>query len=157
MSFLPTFFSRVHLSRGSNYLPAPRGWGRPSSRSPGAPSLGRRLSLVGSDRVRRGLGLFRSTSVSWPRSPSGRWWLRGEISTALGQRAAHHLEQGIFAKGVRVVLILIAARYLKDALPNERAEGMASSPVSPFLNALGDGFTQAQLFIHPCQPEKTTV
>ena len=83
--------------------------------------------------------------------------LAGKLCSALGQRAAHHLQQGIFPKGVRVVLVLVAARYLKDALANERDERMASSPVSPLLNALGDSLAQAQLFIHLCQPEKPAV
>src|SRR5215210_295176 len=57
--------------------------------------------------------------------------LAGQIGTALMQRAAHHLEQRVFAKGVRIVLILVAAGYLEDALLDEGSERVASLPPTP--------------------------
>jgi hypothetical protein len=42
-----------------------------------------------------------------------------QIGPRLGQRSTNQLEQRLFSKNVRVVLILVAARYLKDALPYE--------------------------------------
>src|SRR5215208_186661 len=83
--------------------------------------------------------------------------LRGEVLTALGQRAARHLQQGIFPQGVRVVLVFVAARYLQDALPDERDERMASPPVSPLGYALADGLAQTQFGVHLREPEEPAV
>jgi hypothetical protein len=78
-------------------------------------------------------------------------------SSTLGKRATHQLEQRIFSKSVRVVLILIATRNLKDALPNERDKGVPSSPLSLLRHVFGDGLAQAQLGVHPRKPQEPAV
>jgi hypothetical protein len=83
--------------------------------------------------------------------------LRGEIGTRLGQRSAHELEQRIGAKGIRVVLVLVTARYLEDALLEECHQGVVSFPLSPLRHVLGHGFAQAELFVGLSQPGEPTV
>ncbi len=83
--------------------------------------------------------------------------LRGKVLAALGQRAARHLQQGIFPQGVRVVLVLVAAGYLQDALPDERDERMASPPISPLGYAFGDGLAQAHLGVHLREPQEPAI
>jgi hypothetical protein len=80
-----------------------------------------------------------------------------QVSSALGQRAANHLEQEVFSQGVRVVLVLIPTRYLEDPLPNERGKGVAPSPVSPLGHRLGDGLAQTQLLVHLGHTQKSAV
>src|SRR5829696_3237645 len=83
--------------------------------------------------------------------------LAGEIGAALRQRAAGELEQRVFPQEVGVVLVLIATRYLKDALADERKQGVAPLPRSPLGYAFGYGLTQSYLAIHLSQPEKPAV
>lgn len=42
--------------------------------------------------------------------------LAREVLAGLRQRPAHELEERVGAKGVGIVLVLVAARYLEDAL-----------------------------------------
>jgi len=66
-------------------------------------------------------------------------------------------DEPMAAEAIRLHVHLEVARYLKDALANERAEGVASSPVSPLRHAPGDCFTQTQLGVHLGDPEKPAV
>jgi len=83
--------------------------------------------------------------------------LGSQLLTTLGQRTAHHLEQRIFAKGVGVVLILVTARYLVDALLEQRHQGVASFPLSPLWDVLGHGLAQAEFFVYFGEPEQPAV
>src|SRR5215210_9284263 len=83
--------------------------------------------------------------------------LTGKVEAALGKRAAAEFEQRIFSKSVRVVLIVVSARYLKNALPNERGERVARFPRAPLGHTFGDGLAQAQLLVHPRQPEHSSI
>jgi hypothetical protein len=47
--------------------------------------------------------------------------LTGEVRVGLGQASQNQLEQGIFSQGVRVVLVLVAARYLAIAAKTRSA------------------------------------
>jgi hypothetical protein len=83
--------------------------------------------------------------------------LGSQLPSTLGQRTAHQLEQGVFAKGVRVVLVLVTARYLEDALLEERHQGVVSFPLSPFWDVLGHGLAQAEFFVYFGEPEQPAI
>jgi hypothetical protein len=83
--------------------------------------------------------------------------LARKVGAALRHRAAGELEQGVFAQGVRIVLVLVSARYLVDALANERSQPMAALPLSPFRHALGDGCAQPEFRIHLREPHEPAV
>ncbi len=83
--------------------------------------------------------------------------LARQIGPALRQRAARHLQQGVFAQGIRIVLVLVAARYLEDPLAHQRGQGVAPPPLSLLRHALGDGLAQTQLLVRLRKPKKPAV
>ncbi len=95
-------------------------------------------------------------AIRWHERPSAAFSRRETVGwlarSALGQRAANHLEQG-----VRAVLVFIPSRYLKDPLADERGKGVASLPLSPLWHRLGDGLAKTQLLVHFRQPQEPTV
>ena len=83
--------------------------------------------------------------------------LARQIRPALGHRPAQELEQGVFAQGVRVVLVLVAASYLKDALLDESFQRMAPFALPPLRHVLGYPLAQRELGVCSSQPHEPAI
>lgn len=77
------------------------------SRSPKAPSPGHHPSLT-QVKLEEYLGYLVARAHARDVLEAADGGLAGQIGAAIGHRATHHLEQGVSAKGVGVVLILLA-------------------------------------------------
>ena len=81
----------------------------------------------------------------------------GMVTGSRRMAVGHQLEDWVLPQDVMVVLVFVAARYLKDPLPNERGKRVTPLPPSPLRHALGDSFAQAQLLVHLLKPQKAAV
>jgi hypothetical protein len=69
-------------------------------------------------------------------------------SAPVSKRSTNQLEQRISAEGVGVVLVLVAAGYLKDVLLDERYERVAHLSSAPLRHLLRYLFAQAKFGIY---------
>ncbi len=68
--------------------------------------------------------------------------LARQVPLGLWQRAASQLEQSVVPKGIRVVLVLVTARYLKDPLADQPHQRMSHRRAPPLGDVRGDRFAQ---------------
>jgi hypothetical protein len=83
--------------------------------------------------------------------------LTGQIRIALGAPATDQLEQGVRAQAVRVILILVAAGNLEDALADQSREGVVDVRPSPLGDTDSEGRADAQVLLRLGQPGQPTV
>lgn len=79
------------------------------------------------------------------------------MRSRLGRPAANELEQGVGAQIVRVVLVVVAASHLKDALLEERDQRMTHPPAAPLRYMASQAFAQAELFVGLGQPQQAAI
>jgi hypothetical protein len=80
-----------------------------------------------------------------------------QIFATLRQGSAHQLQQRIGAQGARVVLILVAAGYLVDALLEQASQRVSPLSSAPLRDVLGHRFTHPELRIDLRYPKQSAV
>jgi hypothetical protein len=74
-----------------------------------------------------------------------------------GQLPADQFEQWTGAQEIGIVLVLIAARDLEDALAHQGFPRVAHRPAAPLGNQGGEGRGQPQGDIRLCQPRQAAI
>jgi len=85
---------------------------------------------------------------------AGEGGLTSEVGIVLELAATDKLQERIMAKGIRVVLVLVATRDLEDALTDQR---MMDGTAAPIRNDAGKRGAEAKGVIGCLQPQKTTI
>ncbi len=83
--------------------------------------------------------------------------LAGQVGPGLGQAATDQLQQRVGAQGVGVVLVLVAAGDLEDALADQCRQGVAHRAAPPLGNHRGEGGAQPDGQLRLLQPRQPAV
>jgi hypothetical protein len=83
--------------------------------------------------------------------------LAGQVRSALGQAAAHQLQQWVGPQRVGIVLVGIAAGDLEDALADQRPQAMAHRAAPPLRDAGGQRVAQPERPVGLGQPDQPAI